>query len=82
MAFPASSEYEIELKVSFNLIHKLGFVQPIFQLGDVISLVKRRDDGWCKGTLHRCPNYMFARLNPCFRTGKTGLFPVSFVEKI
>lgn len=38
------------------------------QLGDVISLVKRRDDGWCKGTLHR--------------TGKTGLFPASFVEKI
>jgi len=51
VAFPASSEYEIEL-----------------QLGDVISLVKRRDDGWCKGTLHR--------------TGKTGLFPASFVEKI
>lgn len=51
VAFPASSEYEIEL-----------------QLGDVISLVKRRDDGWCKGILHR--------------TGKTGLFPASFVEKI
>jgi len=51
VAFPASSEYEIEL-----------------QLGDVISLVKRREDGWCKGTLHR--------------TGKTGLFPASFVEKI
>jgi len=51
VAFPASSEYEIDL-----------------QHGDVISLVKRRDDGWCKGTLHR--------------TGKTGLFPASFVEKI
>jgi len=51
VAFPASSEYEIDL-----------------QMGDVISLVKRRDDGWCKGTLHR--------------TGKTGLFPASFVEKI
>lgn len=51
VAFPASSEYEIDL-----------------QVGDVISLVKRRDDGWCKGTLHR--------------TGKTGLFPASFVEKI
>merc|ERR1712066_490609 len=38
------------------------------QLGDVLTLVKRRDDGWCKGTLHR--------------TGKTGLFPASFVEKI
>lgn len=36
VAFPASSEYEIDL-----------------QHGDVISLVKRRDDGWCKGTLHR-----------------------------
>ena len=23
------------------------------QLGDVLTLVKRRDDGWCKGTLHR-----------------------------
>jgi len=51
VAFPASSDYEIDL-----------------QHGDVISLVKRRDDGWCKGTLHR--------------TGKTGLFPASFVEKI
>lgn len=51
VAFPASSEYEIDL-----------------QHGDIISLVKRRDDGWCKGTLHR--------------TGKTGLFPASFVEKI
>jgi len=51
VAFPASSEYELGLK-----------------LGDVISLVKRRDDGWCKGTLHR--------------TGKTGLFPASFVEKL
>jgi len=37
-------------------------------LGDVVTLVKRRDDGWCKGTHHR--------------TGKTGLFPASFVEKI
>jgi len=37
-------------------------------IGDVVTLVKRREDGWCKGTHHR--------------TGKTGLFPVSFVEKI
>lgn len=38
------------------------------QIGDVISLVKKREDGWCKGILHR--------------TGKTGLFPLSFVERI
>ncbi|XP_023322366.1 putative uncharacterized protein DDB_G0271606 [Eurytemora carolleeae] len=38
------------------------------QVGDVISLVKRREDGWCKGILHR--------------TGKTGLFPSSFVERV
>ena len=23
------------------------------ELGDVLTLVKRREDGWCKGTLHR-----------------------------
>jgi len=51
VAFPASSDYELELKV-----------------GDTLSLVKKREDGWCKGTLHR--------------TGKTGLFPASFVEKV
>jgi len=38
------------------------------QLGDVVTLVRRRPDGWCKGTHHR--------------TGKTGLFPASFVDKI
>jgi len=38
------------------------------EVGDVISLVKKRDDGWCKGILHR--------------TGKTGLFPLSFVDRI
>jgi len=37
-------------------------------IGDVVTLVKKREDGWCKGTHHR--------------TGKTGLFPASFVEKI
>jgi len=52
-----------------DLIEQSGYLVFFsFQLGDVISLVKRRDDGWCKGTLHR--------------TGKTGLFPASFVEKI
>lgn len=38
------------------------------QEGDIISLVKKRQDGWCKGILHR--------------TGKTGLFPASFVERV
>ncbi|KAK7077034.1 E3 ubiquitin-protein ligase sh3rf3 [Halocaridina rubra] len=36
------------------------------QLGDIIYVHKKRDDGWYKGTLQR--------------TGKTGLFPASFVE--
>ena len=49
--FPASSQYELELK-----------------MGDVIIMNKIREDGWCKGTLQR--------------SGQTGLFPLSFVEKI
>lgn len=36
------------------------------KVGDVIYVHKKRDDGWYKGTLQR--------------TGKTGLFPASFVE--
>lgn len=36
------------------------------RVGDVVYVHKKRDDGWYKGTLHR--------------TGKTGLFPASFVE--
>ena len=36
------------------------------QQGDIIYVHKKRDDGWYKGTLQR--------------TGKTGLFPASFVE--
>ena len=36
------------------------------RIGDVVFVHKKREDGWYKGTLHR--------------TGKTGLFPASFVE--
>ncbi|XP_014229532.1 SH3 domain-containing RING finger protein 3 isoform X3 [Trichogramma pretiosum] len=36
------------------------------QIGDIIYVHKRRDDGWYKGTQQR--------------TGRTGLFPASFVE--
>uniref|UniRef100_T1J1Q5 RING-type E3 ubiquitin transferase n=1 Tax=Strigamia maritima TaxID=126957 RepID=T1J1Q5_STRMM len=36
------------------------------KVGDVIYVHKKRDDGWYKGTLQR--------------SGKTGLFPASFVE--
>ena len=36
--------------------------------GDVIVLLRKRDDGWCKGRMER--------------TGETGLFPASFVQKI
>ena len=36
------------------------------RVGDVVYVHKKRDDGWYKGTLQR--------------TGKTGLFPASFVE--
>ena len=36
--------------------------------GDVIIMNRIREDGWCKGTLNR--------------SGQTGLFPLSFVEKI
>ena len=38
------------------------------KMGDVIIMNKIREDGWCKGTLQR--------------SGQTGLFPLSFVEKI
>ena len=51
MPFPASSQYELELK-----------------MGDVVIMNRIREDGWCKGTLER--------------SGQTGLFPLSFVEKI
>lgn len=34
--------------------------------GDIVYVHKKRDDGWYKGTLQR--------------TGRTGLFPGSFVE--
>lgn len=37
------------------------------KIGDLIYVHKKRDDGWFKGTLQR--------------SGKTGLFPGSFVEK-
>ena len=36
--------------------------------GDVVVLIKKREDGWCKGTLQK--------------NGLTGLFPISFVEEI
>ena len=36
--------------------------------GDIVVLIKKREDGWCKGLLHK--------------NGTTGLFPFSFVEKI
>ena len=36
--------------------------------GDIVVLLKKREDGWCKGMLHK--------------NGTTGLFPFSFVEKI
>lgn len=48
-AFPASNEYELDLK-----------------RGDVVIMVKQRDDGWCKG-IH-------------LKSKKTGLFPSSFVK--
>ncbi|OQR69526.1 SH3 domain-containing RING finger protein 3-like [Tropilaelaps mercedesae] len=37
------------------------------KVGDVVYVHKKRDDGWCKGTLQR--------------TGQTGLFPASFVKQ-
>lgn len=37
-------------------------------LGDIIFVHKKREDGWYKGTSHM--------------SGKTGLFPGSFVEKL
>ena len=36
------------------------------RVGDIIYVHKKRDDGWYKGTQQR--------------TGRTGLFPASFVE--
>ncbi len=38
------------------------------KVGDVVFLHKKREDGWCKGTLER--------------TGQTGLFPITFVTKM
>ena len=36
--------------------------------GDIVMLIKTREDGWCKGILQK--------------NGKTGLFPASFVQKM
>ena len=36
------------------------------QMGDIIYVHRKQEDGWYRGTLQR--------------TGKTGLFPSSFVE--
>jgi len=36
--------------------------------GDLVVLIKKREDGWCKGQLQK--------------NGITGLFPFSFVEKV
>jgi len=49
--FPASNEYELDLK-----------------RGDVVIMVKQRDDGWCKG-YH-------------LKSKKQGVFPISFVKKM
>ncbi|XP_071846481.1 E3 ubiquitin-protein ligase SH3RF1-like isoform X2 [Apostichopus japonicus] len=43
-------------------------VELALNLGDTIFVHKKREDGWYKGTSHR--------------TGKTGLFPGIFVEKL
>ena len=40
----------------------------VLKEGDIVVLIKKREDGWCKGLLHK--------------NGTTGLFPFSFVEKI
>ncbi|KAL3878305.1 hypothetical protein ACJMK2_030668 [Sinanodonta woodiana] len=44
-----------------------GEIELELKIGDIVYVHKKRDDGWFKGTLQR--------------TGKTGLFPGSFVEK-
>lgn len=51
--FPANPNSEYELEL---------------QVGDIVYVHRKREDGWFKGTLQR--------------TGKTGLFPGSFVESI
>ena len=43
-------------------------VELELELGDIVIVHKKREDGWFKGTQQR--------------TGKTGLFPGSFVEQI
>ncbi|KAK3575942.1 hypothetical protein CHS0354_001145 [Potamilus streckersoni] len=44
-----------------------GEIELELKIGDIVYVHKKREDGWFKGTLQR--------------TGKTGLFPGSFVEK-
>ncbi|XP_061164155.1 E3 ubiquitin-protein ligase SH3RF3-like isoform X2 [Saccostrea echinata] len=43
-------------------------VELDLMVGDIVYVTKKREDGWFKGTLQR--------------SGKTGLFPGSFVEKV
>ena len=54
--FPQAQNMKLNFRYIFSArryFSKIFKHNYLFQLGDVISLVKRRDDGWCKGTLHR-----------------------------
>lgn len=44
-----------------------GEMELELKVGDIVNVYKKREDGWFKGTLQR--------------SGKTGLFPGSFVER-
>ena len=72
--------HEINIKYSTENLFLLFYFRAIMPFpsssqyelelkqGDVVVMSRIREDGWCKGTLQR--------------SGQTGLFPLSFVEKI
>ncbi|XP_022694047.1 E3 ubiquitin-protein ligase SH3RF1-like [Varroa jacobsoni] len=58
----ASEQYRCIVPYPANSDYELEL-----KVGDVVYVHKKREDGWCKGTLQR--------------TGRTGLFPASFVKQ-
>ncbi|XP_003744319.1 E3 ubiquitin-protein ligase SH3RF1 [Galendromus occidentalis] len=61
-ASPAAEQFRCIVPYPPNSDYELEL-----KVGDVVYVHKKREDGWCKGTLQR--------------TGRTGLFPASFVTQ-
>ncbi len=66
--YPYKAEHkdELDIKPGWKNWKNFYFYFFEFSAGDVIMLLERRKDKWCKGNLH----------------GKIGLFPGNYVEEL